>query len=556
MDNFAIADNFSLLSKLIELHGENPFKSKSYSIAAYTIEKLPAQLALLPKEKIFSIKGIGEAIGTKIIDQLETGTLPILEEYISKTPPGVMEMMNIKGIGPKKIGMLWEELGIENLGDLLYACNENRLSSHKGFGEKTQQNIKEAVEFYLSHQGRYLYAQIEKYAKEADEKFRNAFPLHFLMIAGDIRRHLEVIDKLEWVTTVTNKELTAFFIEENYEVVVATETETHLKGKENVLLIFYHTSEEKVYQTLFGKSCSEEFLQEWIRKFSFQHMYQSEDEIFERAGVSIIPSFLRETKQTILHAEQHKLPLIIQTEEITAIIHSHSKWSDGNNTINEMAKAAKEKGLQYLVLSDHSRAAFYANGLTEERIVAQHKEIEELNLKLKPFKIFKSIESDILNDGSLDYNNHVLDSFDIVIASVHSNLKMKEDKATMRLLKAIENPYTSILGHLTGRFLLSRSGYPLDHKKIIDACSANNVVIELNANPRRLDIDWRWINYCLERNVLISINPDAHSIEGFQHIYYGVLCAQKAGVTKENNLSSFSLPDFEKFIAAQHSKRN
>ncbi len=220
-----------------------------------------------------------------------------------------------------------------------------------------------------------------------------------------------------------------------------------------------------------------------------------------------------------------------------------------------MASAAIENGLQYLVISDHSKSAFYANGLYEERIRAQHEEIDELNKKLTPFKIFKSIESDILNDGSLDYSNDVLNTFDVVIASVHSNLKMKEDKAMMRLLAAIENPYASILGHSTGRLLLSRNGYPIDHKKIIDACAANNVVIELNAHPKRLDMDWRWIDYCLEKNVLISIDPDAHSVDGYKDTRFGVLVAQKAGLTKERNLSSFSLERFERFVEEQKGKR-
>ena len=225
------------------------------------------------------------------------------------------------------------------------------------------------------------------------------------------------------------------------------------------------------------------------------------------------------------------------------------------NSIEEMAKEAIRLGLQYLVISDHSKTAFYANGLSEERIIAQHGEVDELNKKLAPFKIFKSIESDILNDGSLDYSNDVLNSFNIVIASVHSNLKMTEEKAMMRLLKAIENPYTSILGHMTGRLLLSRNGYPVDHKKIIEACAANNVVIELNAHPRRLDMDWRWIDYALEKNVLISIDPDAHSIEGFADTKYGVMAAQKAGLTKDKNLSSYSLAEFEKFVEEQKGKR-
>lgn len=551
MDNYSIADNFSLLAKLMDIHGENSFKTKSYSSAAFTIEKLPVELSTLTAEKIFAIKGVGENIGKKIIEQLETGRMALLDEYVEKTPRGIQEMLNIKGIGPKKIAVIWKDLEVESLGELLYACNENRLLLYKGFGEKTQQNIKESIEFYLNNQGSYLFAQIEKYAKEVDKKIKYAFANESFHLAGDFRRHLEIIEKLEWVTTTEIKILRDFFTANEYEVVSPTENESHFKGKENVLLVFYHTTKEKFYQTLFEKSCSTEFLEAWADTTDFNETYLSEEEIFTSSNKEVIPAFLRESKDILTK----QIPCVIKDTDITAIIHSHSKWSDGAYPLEEMAIAAKEKGLQYLVISDHSKTAFYAQGLTEDRLIAQHKEIDELNKKLAPFKIFKSIESDILNDGSLDYSNEVLATFDIVIASVHSNLKMKEDKAMMRLIKAIENPYTSILGHMTGRLLLSRSGYPVDHKKIIDACAANNVVIELNAHPKRLDIDWRWIHYCLEKNVLISIDPDAHSIEGFNDIHYGVLVAQKAGVTKENNLSSFSLEAFEEFIKEQHKKR-
>ena len=555
MNNNIIADNFSLLAKLMDINGENSFKTKSYSVAAFTIEKLPAELSSIPEEKIFSIKGVGEAIGKKIIEQLHTGKLSLLNEYVSKTPQGIMEMLAIKGIGPKKISVIWKELEIENLGELLYACNENRLLLYKGFGEKTQQNIKESIEYYLSNQGSYLYAQIENHAAEADTKIKKAFPLEQFELAGDLRRHLETIDKLEWITTASQQQIITFFQQQEYKIIDEDETITKLKGKENLLLVFYHTTQEKFYRTLFEKSCSEDFLNEWKNMFPFKNSYTAEKEIFINAGIDVIPPYLRESEKIILTAQQHKLPEVIQTKDITAIIHSHSKWSDGINTIDEMATAAIQKNLQYLVLSDHSKTAFYAQGLHEEKIIEQHKEIDELNKKYTPFKIFKSIESDILNDGSLDYSNEVLSSFDLVIASVHSNLKMKEDKAMMRLINAIENPYTSILGHPTGRLLLSRNGYPVDHKKVIDACAANNVVIELNAHPKRLDIDWRWIDYCLEKNVLISIDPDAHSVNGYNDIRYGVIAAQKAGVTKKHNLSSFSLQDFEDFIKVQHTKR-
>jgi DNA polymerase (family 10) len=214
-----------------------------------------------------------------------------------------------------------------------------------------------------------------------------------------------------------------------------------------------------------------------------------------------------------------------------------------------MALACIAQGFEYLVISDHSKSAFYANGLNEERIKAQHQYIDELNNKLAPFKIFKSVESDILNDGALDYSDNLLSTFDMVIASVHSNLKMSEEKAMSRLLTAIENPFTTILGHPTGRLLLSRKGYPIDHEKIIDACIANDVVIEINAHPRRLDLDWTWINKAQDKGAILSINPDAHYVEGYKDIKYGVLAAQKGGLKKQNNLSSYSLQEMESYLS-------
>jgi DNA polymerase (family X) len=276
---------------------------------------------------------------------------------------------------------------------------------------------------------------------------------------------------------------------------------------------------------------------------------KNDSDIFQQAEIQYIPAFLRETASVISIAVKNKIPVVIQPGDIKGIIHCHSKWSDGTNTIEQLAEACIKRGKDYLVLSDHSKAANYAQGLNEEQVKAQHQLIDELNKKYSPFKIFKSIESDILTDGSLDYSDTILSTFDLVIASVHSNLKMNEEKAMMRLLNAIENPYTTILGHMTGRLLLSRKGFPVDYKKVIDACSANNVVIEINAHPRRLDMRWQWIEYALSKNVLLSIDPDAHSIAEFDNTKYGVLVAQKAMVTIKENLSSFTLKEFEDFLA-------
>lgn len=557
MTNEKIAANFSLLSKLMDIHGDNSFKAKSYASAAFSIDKLPMELSTLDPDQIFAQKGIGESTGKRILEQLETGTLSLLDEYIAKTPEGIIEMLQIKGLGPKKIATIWKELEIETLGELLYACNENRLTLYKGFGEKTQNNIRESIEFYFSSLGSYLYQQMEDFSVKATKKLEENFPEAIFLSTGSYRKQDEIVHIMEWVTTCSSDKMLAFFSVQQFEIISSNAEYISVKSTDNISLGFYCSHPQQCFSKLFETSCSEAFLTAWKNDIGWkpEQFYTSEEAIFEEAGIPFIPPFLREKESMIEQARINQLPVVIQPNDIKGIIHSHSKWSDGTNTLEEMAAAAIEQGFEYLVISDHSRSAFYASGLDIDRVYAQHQQVDELNQKFAPFRIYKSIESDILNDGSLDYPDDVLAGFDLVIASIHSNLKMPEEKAMMRLLNAIENPYTSILGHMTGRLLLSRNGYPVDHAKIIDACAANAVVIELNAHPRRLDMDWRWINLALEKGVLISIDPDAHYIEGYNDCRYGVLAAQKAGLTKENNLSSFSRDAFEAFLVQQHSKR-
>jgi DNA polymerase (family 10) len=268
----------------------------------------------------------------------------------------------------------------------------------------------------------------------------------------------------------------------------------------------------------------------------------SEEAIYRNLGLDYIEPELREGLNEIVQAQTHTLPKLIQYKDLRGTLHNHSTYSDGVHSLEQMALHCKDVlGLEYLGICDHSRTAVYANGLSIERLEQQWNEIATLNEKLAPFKIFRGIESDILGDGSLDYPDEVLAKFDFVVASVHSNLKMDEDKATTRLIKAIENPYTTILGHPTGRLLLSRAGYPLDFKRVIDACAANGVVIEINANPLRLDLDWRWHRYAVEKGVLLSINPDAHRTEGLHDMQYGVLVAQKGGLQASNCLNAYAL---------------
>jgi len=552
MDNYQIADIFALLGKLTDIHGENNFKAKSYASAAFNIEKLPLQLSDTPKEKIFEIKGIGESSGKKIIEILETGQLAVLNELIEKTPKGVIEMMNIKGIGPKKISTIWKEMEIESIGELLYACKENRLKLYKGFGEKTQQNVIDTIEFYLSNQGSHLFPQVEAVEPQITAYLQKLFLPENVFITGNYKRQLEIIDELEYVVNSSNELIKPKFQSANPPELLEEKPESLLYKLHNGLKLKLYTGENAVEKRLFLTTGSPEFNEAFLNQFpklEFTDDKITDDSaVFKRVNINYIPACNRETAAVIELAKKSQLPELIKPGDIKGIIHSHSNWSDGSNTLEDMANAAIEQEFEYLVISDHSKSAFYAQGLHEEKISAQHELIEELNGKLKGFKIFKSIESDILYDGSLDYSNTVLSTFDLVIASVHSILKMTEEKAMQRLIKAIENPYTTILGHMTGRLLLSRKGYPVDHKKIIDACAANNVVIELNAHPSRLDIDWRHIDYALKKNVMISIDPDAHSIEGFKDTRYGVLAAQKAMVTKEQNLSSMGLMEFERFV--------
>ncbi len=551
MTNKEIASYFSLLAKLSDIHNENSFKSKAYSVAAFQIDKLGFDVENYPKEKLAAVFGIGDSNAKKIIEILETGKLEALDELLAKTPEGIQELMSIKGIGPKKIATIWHELGIESPGELLYACDENRLIAYKGFGEKTQQTIKEALEFYLSNQQRYLYASIEPIALALEKKLQQLFSHCEVKITGAFVRQCEIIDELAYVIACSEEEIIETISSQNGFVFQENDNGILKFMLNESIHIEIHACDENTFvETLFFTTNSADFneaFQSHFEEVVFEGN-ENEEAIFEQAEIEFIEPCLRENEQSILLAKENNLPILIQPKDVKGVVHNHSKWSDGKNTIEEMALACIQKGYEYLVMSDHSVSSFYANGLSIERIEKQQDEIDSLNKKLAPFKIFKSIECDILNDGRLDYEEAVLATFDLVICSVHQNLKMTEEKAMQRILTAIENPYCHILGHPTGRLLLSRKGYPIDHIKIIEACIKNNVVIEINANPRRLDMDWRIIEQAIEMGAMLSINPDAHSLDGIDDIRFGVFASQKGMLTKQHNLSSLSLPEFEDYL--------
>jgi len=549
MTNKEIANKFQELASLMELHEENKFKIRSYSNAYITLRKQSDPLVEMSDAEIGSIKGVGKAISGKIRELIDNGAMETMKKYQDKTPLGIQDMLKIKGFGPKKIRVIWQDLGAESIGELLYACNENRLVELKGFGLKTQKDLKEKLEYFLASKNKFHYASLEQDADELLENIQQEMPDAQVSLVGEMRRCCPIVSVIE-ILIGSDKDIEPLF--ENDFITLEEKEKGHFvaKSEKGKPVIVYHCKSEEFGSKLFRYSSSDEFLKTFIKQndgLDFKGI-ADEKEIFEKANLPFIVPELREQVDILDLAKKKKLPQLIEEDDIKGVIHSHTTYSDGINTLREMAEYSKSSGYDYIGITDHSKAAFYANGLKEDRVLQQFEEIDSLNKELAPFKIFKGIESDILNDGSLDYPTDILRQFDFIIASVHSNLKMDKDKANTRLLKAIENRYTTILGHPTGRLLLSRTGYPIDHKKIIDACAVNGVAIELNANPYRLDLDWEWIPYALEKGVLISINPDAHSTGGIHDIHFGVLPARKGRLTKEMCLNAKSTEEFEKYI--------
>lgn len=382
---------------------------------------------------------------------------------------------------------------------------------------------------------------------------KDVFPGALIEFAGEYRRCCEIIAELTIVLGTRDTDIALNTLSTTSLLKNITVTNCHVNGEtQNGILVDIIVTEKRLFfRDLFTYTGSESHVKTVTDRIaSFPDQPTSEEFIYQKASSAWIPPELREG-DTYLH--KVLLPDLVDLVDLKGSLHNHSTWSDGINTLEEMALYCRdEMKLEYLGICDHSKSAFYAKGMSVEQVFKQHTEVDRLNQKLDGFHIFKGIESDILNDGSLDYPDEVLESFDFIVASVHSNLKMDTEKATARLIKAIENPYTTILGHPTGRLLLSRKGYEIDYQKVIDACAANRVAIEINANPLRLDLDWRWCQYAISKGVLLSINPDAHRVEGFKDMEYGVLIARKGGVTKNDCLNARSLSQIKEIF--EHKK--
>ncbi len=536
----------------MELHGDNPFKIRNYNSAYITLRKLQTPLAEIPADELSDIKGVGKSTSGKITELLTTGKMEALEKLKAKTPPGVQEMLQIKGFGPKKIRTIWKEMEVETVGELLYACNENRLVELKGFGKKTQDDLIAKLKYFLKSRNSFHYAALESDAENIVKYLENLLPGTEISLTGAMRRRANIVDSIEILVGTVNDEMIAF----DEEILTKVKEDEHVlyaKSAGEYPVIIYLCAPNEFGSKLFVRTAAKDFMDAFIAEnkgVDFKGL-ATENAVFEKANLPYIEPELREQDWAIQLAKENKLPVLLEEKDIKGVVHSHTTYSDGLHSLEEMATYSKSLGYEYIVITDHSQAAFYANGLKPDRVAAQMAEIDELNKKLAPFRIFKSIECDILNDGRLDYDEETLSKFDCIIASVHTNLRMDKEKATERILTAIRNPHTTILGHPTGRLLLSREGYPIDYEAIIDACAEHNVIIELNANPYRLDLDWTWIPYALEKGVKISVNPDAHSKEGIHDIRYGTLSARKGGLTKEMCFNSMGLGEMEAYLGLE-----
>ncbi|WP_166334716.1 DNA polymerase/3'-5' exonuclease PolX [Sphingobacterium chungjuense] len=557
MDNKSVAKVFKLYGQLMELLNENPFRTKAISSAAFKIDKLPFAAEKASMEELSQQPGIGNSTAEKIKLIIQSGTLPELDKLKEQVPEGVLEMLSIKGLGPKKIQIVWKNLNIESIGELYYACNENRLVEAKGFGLKTQEEIKKNIEFSIANKGWVLYARATHFAEAVLEALKQNFPDNQIVFTGDYRRKAEVLQYIDLLIDLPQHVLVSTLESKDYILQIDADREAvHFKDDNNIAYRIFTTATDSFAKNWLLTTGSTEHIDLLTARNKDIPNLANEAAIYEALGLTYIEPELREGFNEIDLAADNALPTLIRNQDILGTLHNHSTYSDGVHSLEQMATYCKENmGLQYLGICDHSKTAVYANGLSIERIEQQWQEIDQLNQKLAPFKIFKGIESDILGDGSLDYPDEILAKFDFVVASVHSNLGMTEEKATERLIKAIENPYTTILGHPTGRLLLSRAGYPIDYKKVIDACASNHVVIEINANPLRLDLDWRWHRYALQKGVLLSINPDAHRMEGFHDMQYGVLVGRKGGLSAEKCLNAFNLEAIQEFFEQRKTKK-
>lgn len=538
--NRQLIDELESYADLMEFDGENRFKINAFRSGARSLQQIPNIEDRIDDESIMEVKGIGKGIYAAIKEFHENGNISDFEKIKSKYPTSLFELFAIKGLGAKKIKAIYDHFNLSGLNELEKICKENRLIEIKGFTKKSEENILGQIEKIKSNKNFILINQAEIIVKEVLERLSNIEGMSKYLVTGDFRRGKNTFDKLEFVISFIDDKISDDFLSSNK---ISKKENQYELNSYAIPVILYFTEIKYFQKLLFLTTGSEEFLESI--NIDYNPNYKSEEEILgSRYKNFIIPEF-RE-KENIDREVPSKE--IIEEKDYKGLIHFHTTYSDGLNSIEEMVQFGLNNIIEYFVVSDHSKSAFYANGLKEVRILKQKEEILSLRKSLTE-NIFHGIESDILKDGSLDYDREVLKEFDFVIASIHSIFNLDEDVMTSRIIKAIENPYTRLFAHPTGRILLNRDGYKVNLRKVIDACIANNVAIELNSTPSRLDLDWRELYYAMDKGCYLAINPDAHRKEGILSYKYGIKMARKVLYPKGLVINAFDTKAFREYIS-------
>lgn len=539
----------NLFADLLEFNGANRFKINAFRGAANTLRRVEGDIeTMLQDGSITDIKGIGKGIQTFLYELSDNGVVKELEKLSGSMPEGIIDILQIRGLGVKKVKLIHETLGVNNITDLAEVCLNNKLSEVKGFTVKSEYTILKEIEkqsknrlFMRYNRAEHLGAQLVNRLLE----FESCIKVEF---TGELRRKMEVVSKLEIICSLSNRDsfkLNLGNLYKNNKIAENNSSEiVHVELGINIPVYLYLTDEENYYSTLSNTTGSTEFLQKigLVKNGNFEN----EEQVFEKSNIPFIIPEMRE--QEYWNApEQFRVNSNLTKSDFNGMLHFHTTQSDGANTLLEMAAGALEFGYKFLAVCDHSKSAFYANGLTEERVLKQKDEIKSVSNELG-IEIYHGIESDILKDGSLDYSDEFLNNFNFVVASVHSIFGLPEEEMTSRIIKAIENVHTDVLGHPTGRLLLARDSYKHNIKKIIEACSANDVALEINASPHRLDLDWRNIYYARELGCKFAINPDAHSVKGIEETIFGINIARKGGLQKNEVINCYSATEFDEYL--------
>ena len=543
MDKFTVARLLDEISRYIELSDPNPFRARAFEKAARAVENLDEDLdALVASGEILKVSGVGKATAQIIEELVRTGTSRYLEELRGQYPPGIFELLRVPRLGLKKIGVLYSELGIASLDQLEEAARNGRVAKLKGFGAKTAEMILKGIDFARLRESQFLLPVGIEVGELIRERLADIDEIEDAEVSGSVRRRLEVIRNVNIVVATKKPEAVVTRLG---DIVADVEQldETTYKGlaRGEMDVLFHLAAPGEFGSVLLRTTGSAEF----VEAFGKVPKAKKEEDVFEKVGV---PHVVPERRETAEDLAKKKRPKLVEVTQLRGTFHVHTTFSDGRNSVEEMLSAAHARGWEYVGISDHSPVAYYAGGLSPERLKEQHAEIARHEKSFKPMRVFRGTEADILQNGTMDYGAKILSKLDFVIASVHSNFTMEKDEMTDRILRAMDDPYVTFIGHLTGRKLLSRAGYSVEYDRIFEKAGERGVMIEINGNPNRLDLDWRHIQRALDRGVLFSINPDAHSIGEYNAVITGTWVARKGGLSPKQIFNTRSVEEVAEFF--------